>query len=77
MVETAGDEPLPLVRHQNSLREYVGMYEYRKEDEPLLLRNLVLGTCDVIKPRARYTRDVIKSRARYTRDVIKPRVRYV
>ena len=31
MVETAGDEPLPLVRHQNSLREYVGMYEYRKE----------------------------------------------
>ena len=42
MVE-AGDEPLPQVRHQNSLREYVGMYEYRKEDEPLLLRNLILG----------------------------------
>ena len=52
MVE-AGDEPLPQVRHQNSLREYVGMYEYRKEDEPLLLRNLILGEYTRVRERVR------------------------
>ena len=32
---------MPAVRHQE--REFVGMLEYRGEDEPLLLRNLIIG----------------------------------
>ena len=39
--EIEADDPMPPVRHQE--REFVGMLEYRAEDEPLLLRNLIIG----------------------------------
>ena len=40
--EMAADEHMPTVKHHKE-REYVGMYEYRKDDEPLLIRNLIIG----------------------------------
>jgi myosin-5 len=40
--EMAADENVPAVKHVNR-REYTGMFEYRKEDEPLLVRNLIIG----------------------------------
>ena len=36
------DEHMPSVKKYQA-REYCGMLEYRKEDEPLLIRNLVIG----------------------------------
>ena len=40
----AADEHMPAVKHHNQ-REFSGMLEYRKDDEMLLIRNLVLGGC--------------------------------
>ena len=40
--EMAADEGMPTVKHYRE-REYAGMFEYRKEDEPLLIRNLIIG----------------------------------
>ena len=40
--EMAADEGMPTVKHYQQ-REYAGMFEYRKEDEPLLVRNLIIG----------------------------------
>lgn len=40
--EMAADENVPAVKHVQQ-REYTGMFEYRKEDEPLLVRNLIIG----------------------------------
>lgn len=40
--EMAVDENMPAVKHYHQ-REYNGMFEYRKEDEVLLIKNLVLG----------------------------------
>ena len=34
---------MPAVK-QLADREYSGMFEYRREDEPLLLKNLIIGT---------------------------------
>ena len=39
--EMAADDKMPAVKHYQ--REYSGMFEYRREDEPLLIRNLILG----------------------------------
>lgn len=39
--EMAVDENMPAVKHYHQ-REYNGMFEYRKEDEVLLIKNLVL-----------------------------------
>ncbi|ELT88116.1 hypothetical protein CAPTEDRAFT_225225 [Capitella teleta] len=44
--EMAADENVPAVKHVQQ-REYTGMFEYRKEDEPLLVRNLIID----LKPR--------------------------
>ena len=41
--EMAVEEGMPTVKHYQQ-REYAGMFEYRKEDEPLLVRNLIIGT---------------------------------
>ena len=41
--EMAADEGMPTVKHYTQ-REYAGMFEYRKDDEPLLVRNLIIGT---------------------------------
>ena len=41
--EIAAEENMPVVKHYKA-REYSGMFEYRKEDEPLLIKNLILGT---------------------------------
>ncbi len=40
--EMAADEGMPTVKHYTQ-REYAGMFEYRKDDEPLLVRNLIIG----------------------------------
>ena len=40
--EMAVEEGMPTVKHYQQ-REYAGMFEYRKEDEPLLVRNLIIG----------------------------------
>ena len=40
--EMAADENMPAVKHYRE-REYSGMFEYRKDDEPLLIKNLILG----------------------------------
>ena len=40
--EIAAEENMPIVKHYKA-REYSGMFEYRKEDEPLLIKNLILG----------------------------------
>ena len=40
--EMAADENVPAVKHVQQ-REYTGMFEYRKEDEPLLVKNLIIG----------------------------------
>lgn len=44
--EMAADENMPAVKHHRE-REYAGMFEYRKDDEPLLIRNLIID----LKPR--------------------------
>ena len=41
----AADENMPAVKHHRE-REYAGMFEYRKDDEPLLIRNLIIGKTD-------------------------------
>ena len=44
--EIAAEADMPVVKHYKA-REYSGMFEYRKEDEPLLIKNLILGaSCD-------------------------------
>ena len=45
-VSAETEEYMPVVSHVER-REYMGMFEYRQEDEPLLLRNLVIGQCYV------------------------------
>ena len=40
--ELAADEKMPAVKKYRE-REYSGMFEYRKEEEPLLIRNLIIG----------------------------------
>ena len=40
--EMAAEENLPAVKH-HQLREFSGMLEYHKEDEQLLIRNLITG----------------------------------
>ena len=40
--EIAAEADMPVVKHYKA-REYSGMFEYRKEDEPLLIKNLILG----------------------------------
>ena len=42
--EMTMDEHMPSVKHHQA-REYCGMLEYKKEEEPLLIRNLVIGEC--------------------------------
>lgn len=32
---------MPLVKHKEV--EYLGMFEYKKEDEPLIIKNLIYG----------------------------------
>ena len=32
---------VPVIKHQE--REYMGMLEYKKEEEPLVIRHLILG----------------------------------
>ncbi|KAI0226659.1 Unconventional myosin-Va [Lamellibrachia satsuma] len=39
--EIAAEADMPVVKHYKA-REYSGMFEYRKEDEPLLIKNLIL-----------------------------------
>ena len=34
---------MPVIRHKSV--EYVGMFEYKKEDEELLIRSLIFGEC--------------------------------
>ena len=36
------DENMPAVKHYHQ-REYSGMFEYRKEDEMLIIKNLIIG----------------------------------
>ena len=38
----AADENMPAVKHHRD-REFSGMFEYRKEEEPHLIRNLIIG----------------------------------
>lgn len=38
----AAEEFMPAVKYHSS-REFTGMFEYRKEDEPLLIKNLIFG----------------------------------
>ena len=40
--EMAADENMPAVKHYRE-RDYTGMFEYRKEEEPHLVRNLIIG----------------------------------
>ena len=40
--EMAADDSLPAVKHYHD-REYSGMYEYKKEDEQLLIKHLITG----------------------------------
>ena len=40
--EMAEDSSLPAVKHYHD-REYSGMYECKREDEPKLIQNLVTG----------------------------------
>jgi len=37
-----GEQQMPAVQHLE-LREYMGMFEYRKEDEQVLVNNLING----------------------------------
>ena len=40
--ELAADDKMPVVKKHRE-REYSGMFEYKKEEEPLLIRNLIIG----------------------------------
>jgi len=42
--EMAADSLMPAVKHHES-RECVGMFEYRKDEEQLLVDNLITGKC--------------------------------
>lgn len=46
--EMAAEENMPAVKHHH-LREFTGMFEYRREDETLLVKNLILGRHMVVK----------------------------
>jgi hypothetical protein len=43
--ELASDEQMMPAVHHLETREYMGMFEYRAEDEQLLVKNLILGNC--------------------------------
>jgi len=43
--EMAADTLMPAIKHHES-RECVGMLEYRKDEEQLLVDNLITGKCD-------------------------------
>jgi hypothetical protein len=41
------DQNMPLVKHYEQ-RDYNGMFDYNKEDELLLIRNIIVGKCDSV-----------------------------
>ena len=43
----AADSEMPVVKHHES-RECLGMFEYRKDDEQLLVDNLIAGRSDTV-----------------------------
>jgi len=43
--EMAADSAMPAIKQLES-RECVGMFEYRKDEEQLLVNNLIAGKCE-------------------------------